>query len=53
MIKVDLSGAAPFFTDMGPDYAAVAAAHRTLAEGTGPGADFTGWLSLPRNMASG
>lgn len=53
MIKVDLSGASSFFTGTGPDYAAVAAAHRTLAEGTGLGSDFTGWLSLPETIASG
>ena len=53
MIKVDLSGASSFFTGTGPDYADVAAAHRTLAEGTGLGSDFTGWLSLPETIASG
>ena len=53
MIKVDLSGASPFFTDTGPDYAAVAAAHRSLAEHSGPGAEFTGWLTLPQTMLNG
>lgn len=53
MIKVDLSGASQFFTGMGPDYAAVASAHRTLAEGTGLGSDFTGWLTLPQNILTG
>ncbi len=53
MIKVDLSGVSPFFSGMGPDYAEVAAAHRTLAEGSGLGAEFTGWLSLPQNIADG
>lgn len=53
MIKVDLSGASSFFRGMGPDYAEVAAAHRTLTEGTGLGSDFTGWLTLPQTIASG
>ena len=39
MIKVDLSGAAPFFDAAGPDYAAAAAAHRQFQEKSGPGAD--------------
>ena len=46
MIKVDLTGAAPFWGD-GPDWAACGKAHRTLTEKTGPGAEFTGWLGLP------
>lgn len=50
MIKVDLSGALRFFDASGPDYAAAATAHRTLSEGSGAGAEFTGWLSLPRKM---
>ncbi len=50
MLKVDLSGAKPFFDAAGPDFAAAAAAHRTLAEGTGAGADFTGWLGLPQRV---
>ena len=53
MIKVDLSGASKFFGPTGPDYAAAAAAHRTLAEKTGAGALFTGWTELPRRMKSG
>ena len=53
MVKVDLSGASMFFQNMGPDYAEVAAAHRTLAEGSGLGAEFTGWLELPQNIKSG
>ena len=48
MIKVDLSGCKPFFEASGPDYAAAAAAHRVLTEKTGQGAEFTGWLELPR-----
>ena len=53
MIKVDLSGAEQFFESSGPDYAAAAAAHRTLEEKSGPGADFTGWLELPRRIKKG
>ena len=53
MIKVDLSGAAPFWGGEGPDYGAAAAAHRTLSEGSGAGSDFTGWLTLPRRMKDG
>ena len=52
MIKVDLSGASSFFTGNGPDYAAVAEAHRMLAEGTGKGNDFIGWLQLPQTIAN-
>ena len=50
MIKVDLSGAAQFFTSAGPNYSLAEVAHRTLAEGTGLGADFTGWLDLPTRI---
>ncbi|MBR2582912.1 MAG: glucose-6-phosphate isomerase [Oscillospiraceae bacterium] len=50
MIKVDLSGASAFFTAAGPDYALASLAHRTLLEGSGLGADFTGWVSLPRKI---
>ncbi len=53
MIKVDLSGAAAFFDAAGPDYAAAAAAHRTLAEKSGPGAEFTGWTELPMRVKRG
>ena len=52
MIKVDLTGAAPFWGE-GPDYMTAAAAHRTLAEGSGAGSEFTGWLELPRRMKEG
>ena len=48
MIHVDLSGARKFFTAAGPDYKLAALAHETLAGGSGLGADFTGWLGLPR-----
>lgn len=50
MVKVDLSGAAPFFTAAGPDYACAELAHRTLSDRSGLGAEFTGWLDLPRRI---
>ena len=50
MVKVDLSGAAQFFTSAGPNYEAARAAHETLSSGTGLGADFTGWLQLPQRI---
>ena len=50
MIRVDLSGAQPFFTAAGPDYALAALAHRTLADKSGLGADFTGWTELPQRI---
>ncbi|MBR6114128.1 MAG: glucose-6-phosphate isomerase [Oscillospiraceae bacterium] len=53
MIKVDLSGAESFWGEAGPDYEKCAAAHRTLTERSGPGAEFTGWLELPERIASG
>ncbi len=53
MIKVDLSGASQFFDTAGPDYASAAAAHRLLEEKSGPGAEFTGWLDLPKRMKAG
>lgn len=53
MLKVDLSGATSFFDAAGPDYAAAAAAHRTLAEHAGSGAEFTGWLELPQRVKNG
>lgn len=53
MLKMDLSGAASFFDAAGPDYAAAAAAHRTLAERAGAGAEFTGWLELPQRVKNG
>ena len=53
MLKVDLSGASSFFDAAGPDYAAAAAAHRTLAEQSGAGSDFTGWLDLPQKVKDG
>ena len=53
MIKVDLSGAEKFFAEGGPDYAAAAKAHETLVGRTAAGADFTGWLELPRRIRDG
>ena len=50
MVKVDLSGAQPFFTAAGPDYKLAELAHKTLSEGSGLGADFTGWLGLPQRI---
>ena len=50
MIKVDLSGCTSFIESPGLDYASAAAAHRVLCEKTGQGAEFTGWLELPRLM---
>ena len=50
MVKVDLSGALSFLDNAGPDYGAAGQAHRMLAEGTGRGADFTGWRELPRRV---
>ena len=50
MVKVDLSGAEQFLQEGGIDYALAAEAHKTLAEGTGAGADFTGWMASPRHM---
>lgn len=53
MVKVDLSGLAPFFDTAELDYAAAAEAHRALADGTGAGSDFTGWLELPQRIKDG
>ena len=50
MVKVDLSGAAGFFTAAGPDYELAALAHKTLADKSGLGNDFTGWVELPRRI---
>ncbi len=50
MVKVELSGAAGFFTAAGPDYALAALAHKTLSERSGLGADFTGWFELPQRI---
>ena len=48
MIQIDLSGAQKFYTKAGPDYAAASRAHEMLTSGSGLGADFTGWLKLPK-----
>ena len=50
MIKVDYSGAQPFFTQAGPDYSAARRAHEVLSTGSGLGNDFIGWLELPRKV---
>lgn len=50
MVKVDLTGAQSFFDLGGPQYDAAAAAHRSLAEGSGAGGEFTGWLRLPERV---
>ncbi len=50
MIKVDLSGAAQFFTSAGPDYALAGLAHKKLIEKTGLGSEFTGWMELPQRI---
>ena len=50
MVKVDLSGAAGFFTAAGPDYPLAGLAHETLSAKSGLGADFTGWAELPRQI---
>lgn len=47
MVKIDISGAKNFLGAGLPDYSQVADAHRTLFEGIGEGAEFTGWLDLP------
>ena len=50
MVKVDLSGAEQFLPEGRIDYTLAAEAHKTLSEGTGAGADFTGWMAFPRYM---
>lgn len=50
MVKVDLSGAAKFFTSAGPDYALAGLAHQKLVEKSGLGAEFTGWMDLPQRI---
>ena len=53
MVKVDLSGTSAFFDPAELDFAAAAAAHRTLADKTGAGREFTGWLELPQRIRNG
>ena len=53
MVKVDLSGTSAFFDPAELDFAAAAAAHRTLADKTGAGSEFTGWLELPQRIRNG
>ena len=50
MGKVDLSGAAQFFTSAGPDYALAGLAHEKLLNKTGLGSEFTGWMELPQRI---
>ncbi len=50
MVKVDLSGAAQFFTSAGPDYALAGLAHKKLIEKSGLGSEFTGWMELPQRI---
>lgn len=50
MIKLDLSGITGFTNGCAPDFDAAAKAHDTLANKTGKGADFTGWLDLPQKI---
>lgn len=52
MLKVDLSGVEKFLEQDLPDFAGAASAHRALEEGTGLGAEFTGWLTLPSLIKS-
>ena len=52
MVTVNLKGAESFFKGNGPDWAAAKAAHKTLVEGTGEGADFRGWLTVPEIIKS-
>ena len=53
MVKVDLSGIRTFLNASDPDYSLAAEAHRALADGTGKGSDFTGWLELPKRVYAG
>ncbi|SMC54487.1 glucose-6-phosphate isomerase [Papillibacter cinnamivorans] len=50
MIKADLSGGMSFFPKGGLEALApqLQTAHRALLEGTGAGAEYTGWVELPR-----
>ena len=50
MVKVDLSGAAQFFTSAGPDYALAGLAHEKLLNKSGLGSEFTGWMELPQRI---
>ena len=50
MVKFDYSGAEQFFHGSGPDFDLAAKAHRTFADKSGAGADFTGWADLPRHI---
>jgi glucose-6-phosphate isomerase len=50
MIKVNTDGAREFFGEIGPDFSKISAAHKTLFEKSGKGAEFTGWLELPQRI---
>ena len=50
MVKVDLTECTEFFGAPGPNYALAAKAHRTLADKTGAGKEFTGWIDLPKRI---
>lgn len=50
MVKVELNGAEKFYKGNGPDYELARKAHDTLANGTGAGSEFTGWLRFPQYM---
>ena len=49
MVKVDLSGAKEFFKGE-LDFALAGDAHKTFADKSGAGADFTGWAELPQRI---
>ena len=53
MVKVDLTGTSAFFDPAELDFAAAAAAHRTLGDKSGAGSEFTGWLELPERIRDG
>ncbi|MGE4353035.1 MAG: glucose-6-phosphate isomerase, partial [Oscillospiraceae bacterium] len=50
MVKVDLTECTDFFDAPGPNYALAAEAHRTLADKSGAGSEFTGWIALPKRI---
>lgn len=53
MIRVDFTGALPFFPSGGPDIENALSAHRMLLEKSGLGREFTGWVELPRLIRDG
>ena len=54
MLKLDLSNAQGFLPQDWLDrrLPALEQAHRQVLEGNGPGGDFTGWVTLPRDYDS-